>query len=170
MAPDKVRVRLVWRGGLTTTAELRVPVGKFAQLSDAKEIMATILRLTGSGHSDEQIAAVLKTNGHRSPHGGDFSADAVGRLRRIHGILRFPKRARLPRKPGYLTITQVAEKLKVTKRKIHRHILHGTIAVEKEASMRCYLFPDNLDTITQLRQLFEGKVGHVAFNQGHQDA
>jgi hypothetical protein len=139
-------------------------VRSFAQLSDAKDIVATIVHLTGSGHTDEQIAAVLTSNGHRSAHGGDFRAGAVGRLRRVHGVMRFPKLARPRRKPGCLTIAQLAEKLNVARWKIYRQVLKGTITVKKEAKLTCYLFPDNLDTITQLRQLFEGKVAQVAFN------
>jgi hypothetical protein len=34
IARDKVRVRLVWRGGLSTTADLRVRGANFAHLSD----------------------------------------------------------------------------------------------------------------------------------------
>ena len=105
VATDKVRVRLVWRGGLTTTADLRVRVGSFARLSDSSEIMATIRRLTNAGQTAEQIAAVLTANGHRAAYGGEIHADAVRKLRRTHGILRFPKRSRPRRKPGYLTIT-----------------------------------------------------------------
>ena len=170
VATDKVRVRLVWRGGLTTTADLRVRVGSFARLSDSSEIMATIRRLTNAGQTAEQIAAVLTANGHRAAYGGEIHADAVRKLRRTHGILRFPKRSRPRRKPGYLTIAQVADKLKVSCCKIYHHIVAGTIAVKKDEAMRCYLFPDKLDTITQLRQLFDGKIGQVAFNKGHQDA
>jgi hypothetical protein len=132
-------------------------------ISGGSEITTTIRCLSRSGQTDEQIAALLTAQGHRTPHGGAFYADAVSKLRRTNGILRFPKCSRPPRIPGYLTIAQVAEKLKITKFRIYNHIARGTIAVKKKEGITYYLFPDKLDTLTQLRQLLDGKIDKVAF-------
>jgi DNA invertase Pin-like site-specific DNA recombinase len=164
IATDKARMRVVWRGGLTTTAEVRVSVGSFARLSDLKDITQTIRRLASEGQSDEQIAAVLTANGHRAPHGGEIKAGAVAKLRRANGILNFPKKSRKLFKTGYLTIPQLAEKLQVPSRTIYNSIRSGKIAVNRDKKTRCFLFPDKLSTLTQIRQLLDGKIERLAFS------
>ena len=44
-APDSVEVRIVWRGGDTTTARVPVTVNALARLSSAPEMEETILNL-----------------------------------------------------------------------------------------------------------------------------
>jgi DNA invertase Pin-like site-specific DNA recombinase len=162
VAPDTVRVRVVWRGGMNTSADVRVPVKTFARLSDGQQIQETIVRLVGEGQTDEQIAAVLTRNGHRTPYGDVITAKTVRRLRWTNRILRTPKNSRPRGKPGYLTISQLADKLGVGSSKIYHHILDGTIALKKDAALNCYLFPDKLTTLTQLRHLFAGNLNRVA--------
>jgi DNA invertase Pin-like site-specific DNA recombinase len=162
VATDTVRLRVVWRGGMSTTTDVRVPVKTFARLSDGREIRDTILHLVSEGQTDEQIAATLTTNGHRTPYGDVITEKTVRRLRYSNRILRTPNNSRIRRKRGYLTITQLATKLQVGSSKIYHHILNGTIDLKKNEELNCYLFPDKPDTITQLRQLFDGKVKRVA--------
>ena len=163
VATDKVRVRVVWRGGQTTTIEMRVPVCGFARLSDWQQIQDTIAHLAREGQTDEQIAAVLAANGHRAPSGGEISVATDQKIRFKNRVLRCPKHSRLSSKPGYLTISQLADKLKVAYEKIYWQIRNGTINVKKDESTRCYLFPDKPSTLTQFRQLFDGKISKVAF-------
>jgi DNA invertase Pin-like site-specific DNA recombinase len=163
VATDKVRVRVVWRGGASTTADVRVTVNSFSRLSDAKEISDTIGCLIREGQTDEEIAAVLTANGHRAPNLGIIKAATVRKLRLANGLLRFPKKSQPRRKTGYLTVAELAAKLKVEATRIYRRILDGTIAVKKDETMRCYLFPDKLSTLAQLRQLLDGKIQQLAF-------
>lgn len=163
IATDRVRVRVVWRGDQTTTAEVRVPVSSFARLSDIKQIEETITRLFRDGKTDEHIAAVLTVNGHRAPCGGEFNAGTVEKYRQTHGLLRYPKKSRPVRKAGYLTLSQLADRLNVTHTKIYWHILNGKIDVKKDVTTDCYLFPDKPSTSAQLRQLLDGKISKLAF-------
>ena len=158
---DQVCIRVVWRGGQTTAAEVRVPVGSFARLSDKKEIEETIVRLAGEGHTDEQIAAVLAANGHRAPTGIAMSAQTVQKLRLAARVFRYPYKARPRRKAGYLTLPQVADKLQVAYTKIYRHIFEGRLHMTKDASCKCYLFPDKPATLAQLRQLLAGEIAQL---------
>ena len=48
-APDTLQVRIVWRGGDTTTAALPVPVGALARLAGAGEMEKEILKLAKQG-------------------------------------------------------------------------------------------------------------------------
>jgi len=163
VATDKVRVRVVWRGGQTTMAELRVPVSSFARLSDRKQIEETIARLAREGQTDEQIATVLAANGHRAPCGNEMSAATVQKLRLASRVFRYPHKARPRRKAGYLTLSQLADKLEVAYTKIYRHIFEGNLHVKKDASTKCYLFPDKPATLAQFRQLLDGKISRLDF-------
>jgi DNA invertase Pin-like site-specific DNA recombinase len=160
-ATDQVCIRVVWRGGQTTITELRVPVGSFARLSDKKEIEETIARLAGEGQSDEQIAAVLAANGHRAPSGIALSAKTVQKLRLSARVFRYPHKSRPRRKAGYLTLSQIADKLQVAYTKIYRHIFEGRLQVKKDVSSKCYLFPDKPTTLAQVRQLLDGTISQL---------
>ena len=162
VATDKVRVRVVWRGGASTTTDVRVTVSSYSRLSDAKEINDTILRLVRAGQTDEEIAAALTANGHRAPNLNVINAAAVRKLRLDNRLLRFPKKSQPRRKEGYLTVSEVAEKLKVKATKIYRHILNGTIEAKKDEETKCYLFPDKACMLAQLRQLLDGKLERLA--------
>ena len=123
---DRVCIRVVWRGGQTTTTELRVPVHGFARLTDRKQIEETIVRLARAGNTDEQIAAVLTANGHRAPRNKEVNAGMVRRLRLAKRVSRYRLSA-CPYRPGYLTLIQIAEKLDVSYAKIYRYIFEGKL-------------------------------------------
>ncbi len=67
VAPDQVQLRVVWRGGATTTSIVIVNVGSFSSMSGAKEMEETIERMAREGKSDQTIAELLTSQGHRSP-------------------------------------------------------------------------------------------------------
>jgi hypothetical protein len=161
VASDQVRVRVVWRGGQTTQADLRVPVGAYARLSDRKEIDATIVRLASAGKSDEQIAAELNAAGHRAPNGAALNAAGVQRYRLAHRVYRYPHKARPRRYPGFLTLIQIAEKLHVSYATLYRYIFEGKLNTTKDAGTKCYLFPDNPATLRQFRQLLNGEISQL---------
>ena len=64
---DRVTMRIVWRGGDVTEKVVTVTVGRFRQLSDAKQIEETIVTMAKEGCTDEQIAEFLTEGGYRSP-------------------------------------------------------------------------------------------------------
>jgi DNA invertase Pin-like site-specific DNA recombinase len=161
VASDQVRVRVVWRGGQTTQADLRVPVGGYAQLSDRGEIDATIVRLASIGESDEQIAAELNAAGHRAPNGTALTAAGVQRYRLACRVFRYPHGARPRRYSGYLTLTQIAEKMHVRYSTLYRYIFEGKLQTTKHADTKCYLFPDKPATLRQFRQLLDGEISQL---------
>jgi DNA invertase Pin-like site-specific DNA recombinase len=167
---DRIQVRVVWRGGATTRAEITVSVGRFADRTGAAEMEATILRLARTGHSDIEIAATLTSQGHRSAHAETVLPSTVRTIRLRHRLLIRQSMSHPRRVKGYLTIPQLAEKLKVSRYWISDRIHNGTIAVEKDAVTGCYLFPDKPATLRQFRQLLAGEISQLRGGKGHQDA
>jgi len=167
---DQLQVRVVWRGGATTTAALPVSVGRFADRTGAVQMEATVLRLAREGQSDAEIAALLTAQGHRSARGVIVLPSTVKTIRLRHRVLNRESQSHPRRVAGYLTIPQLAEKLNISRHWISDRIHNGTIVVAKDAATQCYLFPDNLETLRQFRQLVEGKITRLGGGKGHQDA
>jgi DNA invertase Pin-like site-specific DNA recombinase len=167
---DRIHVRVVWRGGATTTADLAVSVGRFARRTGAAEIEATVLRLAREGHNDSEIAASLTAQGHRSARGATVLVSTVRTIRLRHRVLNRDSQSHPRHVSGYLTIPQLADKLNVPRHWISDRINNGTIAAEKDTATKCYLFPDNLETLRQFRQLLGSKNPEMGCRKEHQDA
>ena len=161
VAPDRVHTRVVWRGGATTRADVPVSVGSFAQLSGAKEMEATILRLARASQSDAAIASHLTAQGHRSPQGDEVLESTVKNIRLSHRIFHRRSQSHPRRVEGCLTVPQLAKQLGISRHWIYDRIHNGTIQVEKDASTNCYLFPDKPTTLQQFRQLLAGQIDRL---------
>ena len=168
-AYDQVRTRVVWRGGATTSDVVRVTVGKFAWLSGAKEMEETIVRMTGEGHSDEQIADHLTTAGDCSPRADKVLESTVRNVRLRKGILRRAHQSHPYRIPGYLTIPQLAKKLGISRWWISDRISNGTIKAMKNEKPKCYLFPDTPEMLAELKGLVTEYRSNAGGGKGHQD-
>lgn len=167
---DCVHTRIVWRGGDTTTLEIPIPVGSFADLSGAAEMEALIQELSRAGQSDEEIAAHLTTLGHRSPRDPDkVLPNTVKIIRLRHGILQERSQSHPRHIPGCLTVPQIARALDVTPHWIYYRIDIGRIQVIKDVNTGLYLFPDQPDTLEQFSQFKEGKLKNLRFVEEYQD-
>lgn len=168
LARDQVHTRVVWHGGATTSAVVRVTVGKFAWLSGAEEMKETIKRMTKDGHSDAAIAKHLTAHGHRSPR-ADRVLESTVRLARLHlGLLRTTHQSHPRHVKGFLTVPQLAKKLGVSRWWITDRIRGGTIQAKKDAKAKCYLFPDTLETLAKLRVLVAEYQDKAGCGRGHQ--
>jgi DNA invertase Pin-like site-specific DNA recombinase len=167
---DRVRLRVVWRGGAATSVDLPISVGRLADRTGAAEMEATVLRLAREQHSDDEIAATLTAQGHRSARGATVLPSTVKAIRLRHRIMIRESQSHPRRVAGYLTIPQLADKLNIPRHWISDRIHNGTIVLEKDAATGCYLFPDNLQTLRQMRQLREGKIIQMGGGKEHQDA
>jgi hypothetical protein len=162
-APDTLQVRIVWRGGEATAASVSVTVGSLARLSGAAEMEKEILQLAQKGKTDEEIAALLTEQGHRSPKGSTVLPSTVKILRLRHRLFRKRSQSHPRHIPGYLTVPQVARQLRITPHWIYDRIHNGTIAVARDAETNLYLFPDEPRTITLFKQLRAGKLQQLRF-------
>jgi hypothetical protein len=162
-APDTLQVRIVWRGGDTTTKALPVTVGSLARLSFGENLQREILELAQEGKSDEEIATLLSKKGyHSTKH--DAVLPSTVRLVRLRQRL-FRKRSQShPRHiPGYLTVSQVAHSLGITPHWIYDRIHNGIIEITRNRKTKLYLFPDKPGTLTLFKQLRAGKLQKLRF-------
>jgi DNA invertase Pin-like site-specific DNA recombinase len=160
---DAVRTRVIWKGGEASTAEVPIPVGSFAELSQAKEMESRILQLVAEGHGDEEIARQLTREGYRSPLRPVVRPSTVRNIRLRHRL--FIKRSQShPRQvSGRLTVPQLAEKLGVSRYWIYDRIHNGTIHMTKDKKQNLYLFPDQPKTLERFGKLLAGKLHNLRF-------
>jgi DNA invertase Pin-like site-specific DNA recombinase len=162
-APDRVHMRVVWRGGDTSTFDVTMPVGSLTSVSRHAEMEARILEMTRAGQDDATIAAALSAAGFRSPMRGEVLLSTVRSTRLRHGLMRVRSQSHPRRIRGRLTVSQLAARLGVRPHWIYDRIYTGTIAVARDVDSGLYLFPDAPGTLDRLEKLRAGEVGRLAF-------
>jgi DNA invertase Pin-like site-specific DNA recombinase len=162
-APDRVRARIVWRGGEATSADIPVTVGSLSRLSFAGEMEKEVVKLARRGQSDAQIAERLTQHGFRSPQRPVVLPSTVKSIRLRHGLMVKRSQSHPRRIKGFLTLSQIAEQLQVSPHWIYDRIHNGTIRVSKDPEWQLYLFPDKPTTLARFRKLHEGKVKNLRF-------
>ncbi len=163
-ARDQVRIRIVWRGGDTTTSEIPIPVGSLAELSTGRELEERILALHAAGKSDQEIATALTTAGFRSPSQAQtLLVNTVRGIRLKHKLFVTHSQSHPRQIPGFLTVPQLAQTLHLSVDWVYDRIRTGTIQLQKDPTTRLYLFPDHPTTLEQLRQLRDGQLQHGGY-------
>ncbi len=164
-ARDQVFVRIVWRGGATSELSVAVSVNDLRALSHFKEMEARLIQLAQAGKHDEAIAQILTAEGHRSPKCADkVLPSTVGGIRRRLRVKAAGHRIRWAKVEGYLTVTNVAERLNVSTNWIRGKIRRGAVIAMRQASGR-YLFPDTERAIEALRKLRTREIRRVDFTR-----
>ena len=162
-APDTLHVRIVWRGGDTTTTLLPVTVGSLARLSSAAVMEKEILELAHQGQADEEIAAALTRRGYRSPKHAAVLPSTVRILRLRHRLFRKRSQSHPRQIQGYLTVSRIAQSLGIKAHWIYDRIHNGKIQVAIDSETGLYLFPDRPKTMTQFQQLRAGELQKLRF-------
>jgi hypothetical protein len=72
--------------------------------------------------------------------------------------------------PGFLTVTQVAQRLGLSVHWLYDRIHNGQIQLQKDLTTRLFLFPDHPSTLEQLTRLRAGHLQRVGFGKEYQDA
>jgi len=170
---DCVQLRIVWRGGATTEMEVGIAVGALTSLARGAEMEARVLDLARAGTEDAAIAALLTEEGFRSPRHGQVLVNTIRAIRLRHRILQAPSHPR--RLAGWLTVSQLAERLGIPRHWIDQRIRSGTIVVGPHPPMRLHLFPDTEAVIAGFRNLMAGRTDRLRFDhcvekQEHQRA
>jgi DNA invertase Pin-like site-specific DNA recombinase len=163
IAADRVHARIVWHGGDTTITDIPVSVGSMTRLSFAADMEKAILQRARQGQNDEQIADHLTSQGYRSPQRLVVLPSTVRNIRLRHGLMAKRSQSHPRRIAGFLTLSQIAERLQVSPHWIYDRIHNGTIQVSKDPEWQLYLFPDKPSTLTLFRKLRDGKVKNLRF-------
>jgi DNA invertase Pin-like site-specific DNA recombinase len=165
LARDSVQVRIVWKGGDTTTRQVPIPVGSFAELSTADEMEKIILDLSRQGETDEEIADHLTALGHRSPMDTQRVLPSTVKIVRLkHGIFQKRSQSHPRRVEGYLTVPQIAKALDISPHWVYDRINNGRIQAVKNADTALYLFPDEPATLERFKDLKEGNLKNLRFS------
>jgi DNA invertase Pin-like site-specific DNA recombinase len=162
-APDTVQIRIIWKGGDTTTAALPVTVGALARLASAPQMEKQIVLLAKQGKTDADIATLLTRAGYRSPKHAVVLPSTVRTIRLRHRLLVKRSQSHPRNIPGFLTVTQLARQLKVSPHWLYDRIHNGTIQVTRDRQTNLFLFPDKPKTITLFQQLLAAKLQKLRF-------
>ena len=163
MAADRISIRIVWRGGEISALEIEVAVYTHRVLARGVEMEARLLALARQGADDATIAAQLTREGYRSARCDHVSADTVRHIRHQHRVLRDWRRAHLRHVPGWLTMAELARRLRVSRDWLERRIRNGTIAIARDAASGRLLFSDTDVTLAHFQELKAGLVDHLDY-------
>jgi Recombinase zinc beta ribbon domain len=155
---DRVRTRIVWRGGADSILEIPIAVGAFSALSGAQELEEKMVALIKQGPSDAEIAERLTAEGARSPRREKVIESTVRNIRLKHGIHINRNHPHRHRPPGHLPIAQLSQLVDVPQHWIYFQIRSGRIIVNRDPVTRHYLFPDQPKTVKLLRKLKAGEI------------
>lgn len=158
---DTIHVRIVWRGGDTTSFDVPVVVASIARLSCADEMERIALELFRAGQSDEEIATELTRQGYRSPRELTVIPHTVRTIRLKHDLRRPRPGSRPRRVAGKLTVPQLVKVLDVPLHWVYQRIERGEIQIQLDPERKLYLFPDTPEAIAQLKKLKVGRIQSV---------
>lgn len=162
-----LQIRIVWRGGLVSEVNVRVPVSTRRHSTIEQRIVVRIREMAEAGLRDQAIADGLNQEGYFPCRGSVFTVANVLKLRHRHAIRLGLGRLRCGETPSGRTIAAMARLLAVKPEWIYRRIRRGAIEVARDARFGCYLFPSTQAAVKRLRALKAGKVVHVSFLKEH---
>ena len=152
---DVALVRVVWRGGAVSNLEVRMKVNSVTRLTRGTEMRDRVLDLARAGVPDEEIAATLTGEGHRSPTQENVVLPiTVGRIRRGAGVQITERRTRWSHDKSLLSAPQIAARLNIPVNWIYVQIRQKRLLIDQQPT-GAYLFQDTpsvLDAIRGLRR------------------
>jgi hypothetical protein len=173
---DVALVRIVWRGGATSDISVKMRVNAVANLTHGLEMRDRTLDLARAGTPDDEIAAILSAEGHRSPNCADKVLPiTVQRLRLGAGIKVTTQRTRWDHDPSLLTATEIAAKLNIPVNWLYVQIRQKRLLMDRQPN-GAYLFRNTPFVIDAVRNLRNHSVDHLDLRicqphqEGHQHA
>jgi DNA invertase Pin-like site-specific DNA recombinase len=168
---DVSRVRIVWRGGAVTELDVKMHVNAIENLTRGTEMRKRALELACAKMHDDEIAAMLTSEGHRSPsHLNKVLPTTIQRIRQDAGIKIATQRSRWHHPSTLLSATELAAKLNIPVNWIYVQIRHGRLLIDPHPS-GAHLFrnaPDVIDAIRSLRN-HERQQVDLRISQPHEE-
>lgn len=168
---DVASIRIVWRGGAVTELAIQRRVNAVTKLARGEEMRDRALTLARAGMYDDQIAAILTSEGHRSPNSeSKVLPITVQRIRHAAGIQVSQPRTRWSHGADVLTAPEMAAKLSIPVNWLYVQIRKGRLLVDRQPS-GAYLFNDTTDVHDGIRNLRTHKIDRLDLRicQPHQE-
>jgi DNA invertase Pin-like site-specific DNA recombinase len=152
---DVAQVRIVWRGGAVSNLDVKLKVNSVAKLTRGLEMRDRVLALARNGIPDNEIAAALTGEGHRSPNCENMVLPiTVSQIRRGAGIEVTDRRTRWSHDTTWLSPPQLAARLDIPVNWIYVQIRQKRLLIDQQPAGG-YLFQDIpiiLETVRNLRK------------------
>ena len=150
-APDQIRLRIVWISGCYTDYQAWTPIWRQTDVSNCDQMVERIHQLWEQLYDDEHIAAQLSAEGFHSARVERVRADTVMKIRLKHKwYLPFERIRRGERLEGYISVSQLAERLNLPYTRTYRMIYQGIIPQEAILRDPVYLVRDDTELLKQL--------------------
>lgn len=173
---DLALVRIIWRGGAVTELEARMKVNSIAKLARGEEMRERLLNLAQAGMPDDEIAAILTREGHRSPNCADNVLPiTVQRVRLGAGIRIAAQRNRWSHEATSLSATQLAARLSIPVNWLYVQIRRKRLLIDRQPT-GAYLFQNSPSVISAVRDLRNQTISYLDLRiiqphqEGHQHA
>lgn len=135
---DQIEVSVRFRGGVNKAFSVPRPLNYFQSRKQSPALIAEIDRLLDY-HNYGEIAALLNARGYKTGGGLDFDSATISRIRiASHLKDRFERL----RERGLLTLSELAEKRKVSERTIRRWQHDGVLRVHPYNDQNACLYED----------------------------
>jgi hypothetical protein len=167
---DVVKVRIVWRGGAVTELEIRMRVNAVCALARGEEMRERVLELARADLPDDEIAAALTAEGHRSPRSDSVLPTTVRGIRLSAGRKMIKQRTRWRHDAAQLSAPELASRLNIPVNWIYVKIRRGHILIDRQPS-GAFLF-ENTAAVSEAVQKLRGHVLKkidLRINQPHQE-
>ncbi|WP_245453962.1 hypothetical protein [Bradyrhizobium sp. AC87j1] len=134
-----------------TELEVKMSVNSVTRLTRGTEMRERLLALARDGVPDDEIAAILTHEGHRSPHCTDkVLAITVGRIRRAAAIKVATQRNRWEHDEALLSPPELARTLKIPVNWLYVQIRSKRLLIDRQPS-GAYLFPNTPSILDAVR-------------------
>jgi DNA invertase Pin-like site-specific DNA recombinase len=171
---DVSHVRVVWRGGAVSELDVKMRVNSVANLGRGVEMRARALVLAHAHMHDDEIAAILTSEGHRSPNCvEEVLPITVQRIRLLAGVKQAEQRTRWQHPPDILSAQELAGRLNIPVNWLYVQIRKGRLLIDRQPS-GAHLFANTPGVIEAVRRLRNHDVSHLDLRisqpdqEGHQ--
>jgi DNA invertase Pin-like site-specific DNA recombinase len=154
---NTIEIKIIWVSGHYSLVTAHPPIYRTNDIQQLDQMTEQIHRLWQQGRTDDEIAEQLSTEGFRSPRSRHLLPATVQRIRLAQGWkTEHPKMAPRLQLAGYLSITDLANELHVSRsrvsRWIHRQVIPATEVVRHPVFKSSYLIRSSDPLLENLRQ------------------
>ena len=159
---DVVKVRIVWRGGAVSEIDVKRRVASVARLTRGDEMEKRVIELAGAKMHDDEVAAILTREGHRSPNSTDKVLPVtVQRIRYRAGLKGLvEQRTRWQHASDLISAQELASVLGIPVNWLYVQIRKGRLLIDPHAS-GAHLFENTPRVIEAVRKLRNHKIDHL---------